>query len=142
MQITGKAVSNNFQIDEGARYFHGKRLSRTWVMVIDRKKAHIFNKTNSGLDLIADALPDYDREAGVDTEHFPRQISAWLDEAHKRDAFDRLVLVAAPKMLGDIRSVLSASVAATLDGQMDKDLTNMSIQDLKRNLSNIVYFND
>lgn len=111
-------------------------------MVIDRKKAHIFNKTASGLELIADATPDFDREAGIDTDHFPRQISAWLDDAHTRGAFDRLVLVAAPKMLGEIRSVLSARVSDSLSGQMDKDLTNMSVQDIKRNLSNVVYFKD
>mgnify|MGYP003385810786 CR=1 FL=1 len=137
-----KLVVDNSIRAESPRYFHGKRVARTWIMVIDKKKAHVFNKTPAGLDLIADAQPDFDRQAGVDTEHFPRQVSAWLYTAHKQDLYDRLVLVAAPKMLGKIRSVLPQSISEKLAGQIAKDLTNMSVQDIKRNLSNVVYFND
>jgi protein required for attachment to host cells len=158
MKITGKAVSNNFQIEDKPRYFYGKRIPRTWIMVIDRKKAHVFYKASSGLELIADALPDF-KEKGHDltnssgveapegpqkyeVTHFARNLTAWLEEAHKRDAFDELVLVAAPRMLGQVREHLPTGLRKQIIGEISKDLTNLSIPDIQRHLSNVIYFRE
>lgn len=158
MKITGKAFDKDLKSADSPRFFYGKRIARTWIMVIDRKKAHIFHKSPSGLELIADAHPDADdaatpmenrsliapRESQKRHEEtsFARSISAWLEESYDNDAFDELVLVAAPRMLGDLRSTLSAAMAERVVGEIAKDLTNMPVPDIKRHLANVVYFRD
>lgn len=172
MKITGKAVDNYFHIGDEPRFFYGHRVPRTWIAVFDRKKAHIFYKTADDLELIAEAVPDFEEKgldisnddigrtsapfnssqrSGVDPRegqihheevHFARSISRWLENANNHEAFDRLVIVAAPRMLGLVRADLSEHVKSKLANEMAKDVTNMSIPEIKRHLSNIVYFKE
>jgi len=53
---------------------------------------------------------------------FARQVAAALDAAHRRDGFDRTVLVAGPAFIGLLRSALSEPVRATLAAEVRKDL--------------------
>src|SRR3546814_3558190 len=43
-------------------------------------------------------------------------------------SYDRLILVAPPKTLGDLRQSLSKEAAAKLDGELPKDLTKVADQ--------------
>ena len=172
MKITGKAVDTNFDLGYEPPAFHGRRAPRIWIMVIDHGKAQVFYKTASDLELVADAQPDVEERGldlgnkevgrnfvpfGHGNRHitdpregqkkheeifFARNLSGWVDEALKRDAFDQLVLVAAPRMLGDMRAQLSDHVRARIIGEIAKDLTNMPLSDIKRTLSNVVYFKE
>lgn len=65
---------------------------------------------------------------------FARDLADRLTQAANRQEFDRLILVAAPRTLGDLRSVLPDSVKSKVAVEIDKDLTNTPDQDLGRHL--------
>lgn len=51
--------------------------------------------------------------------------------AHKR-LFSRIILVAAPQVLGQLRKSLHKEVAAKVVGEIPKDLTNHSLDEMER----------
>lgn len=65
---------------------------------------------------------------------FLRSVASVLEEAALAKTYDRLVLVAPPKALGDLRSSLSPHAAALVTKELDKDLVNLSEQDLEKHL--------
>lgn len=66
---------------------------------------------------------------------FAGEIAAALKQAHESKAFDRLVLVAAPATLGDLREALAKEVRGVLYGELAKDLTHLNERDLAGHLS-------
>jgi protein required for attachment to host cells len=69
---------------------------------------------------------------------FARQIAVHIDKAADRKEFDRLVLVAAPHMLGEIRKYMSNAVKAKVTGELPKDLTHLPMQKLPDHLGEIM----
>lgn len=67
-----------------------------------------------------------------------KDICSWLDIQLMRDRFQELVLVAQPKMLGEIRKNLNKRLAETIIVQSDKDLTGHSEYDLTVELLKII----
>ena len=65
---------------------------------------------------------------------FLRTVAGALEEAAQAKKFDRLVLVAAPRALGDLRSELAPHAAATVTMELDKDLVHLSERDLEKHL--------
>ncbi|HVS78458.1 MAG TPA: host attachment protein [Steroidobacteraceae bacterium] len=59
-----------------------------------------------------------------EAEVFAREIAARIETAHRRDEFDRLILMAAPGFLGVLREALPASVKATVAAEVGKDLVH------------------
>ncbi|WP_428648917.1 host attachment family protein [Roseibium sp.] len=51
--------------------------------------------------------------------------------AHKGD-FDNVILVAAPSVLGEVRKHLHKEVASRVIAEIDKDLTNHSVDDIEK----------
>ena len=64
-------------------------------------------------------------------EQIAREIAGMLSEAHKKHVFDRLILIAPPAMLGDLRDALPKDVANALHGELPKDLTQMDERSLE-----------
>jgi len=54
---------------------------------------------------------------------FAHQLADALADGLQRKAYDRLVIVAAPSALGDLRAALSDQVRAKVTGELAKDLT-------------------
>ncbi|MHA1559397.1 MAG: host attachment protein [Alphaproteobacteria bacterium] len=70
-----------------------------------------------------------------------RFAAALADSLHKsleQKAFERLVLVASPAMLGDLRAAISASVAGVVTGEIPKDLTQLPVRDLPKHLETVL----
>lgn len=67
-------------------------------------------------------------------EKFSKEVAALLDAAAERNAFDRLVLVAPPRTLGDLRAALGAKSRSRIHAEIDKDLTQVAVQDLPGHL--------
>jgi protein required for attachment to host cells len=65
---------------------------------------------------------------------FARDLSDYLEKAANEHRFDRLVLVAAPKVLGDLRDLLPKTVHGKIVTEIDKDLTKIPTRDLGRHL--------
>ncbi len=72
-------------------------------------------------------------------EHeFVRKIANAVEAGRLRKDFERLVLVAAPRALGDLRTFLSKPCRAMVYGELAKDLTNADARDLPMHLKNIM----
>lgn len=77
--------------------------------------------------------PRSDPRRHLETE-FLRSVASVLEDAAHAKKYDRLVLVAAPKALGDLRTVLAPNAAALVTKELDKDLVHLSEQDLEKHL--------
>lgn len=146
------------------------KIPRIWIVVADRHKFRVFMKPDGHLEQIAEGFPHAEghtqdisdhtfgrivssasvyirhslssgkKPAEKDAVKFVKDIAAWLDEAVKEDSYDRLVLAASPKMLGDIRKVLSYNVHARITAEINKDLTKMRADEILEELKEIVWF--
>ena len=69
---------------------------------------------------------------------FAKRMAEILERAAVSELYDRLVLVAPPQALGDLRGELGRHAQKRVTGEMDKDLTHVAIHDLPQHLSAIV----
>ena len=69
---------------------------------------------------------------------FARELAERLEEAAHGHRFDRLVLVAAPKTLGDLRELLPDPVKTKVVAEIDKDLTGVPLRDLPKHLEAVL----
>jgi len=63
-------------------------------------------------------------------ERFAKNMAKLLDAAAARNAFDRLILVAPPRTLGDLRAALAPRSRALVTGELGKDLTPLTAAEL------------
>lgn len=77
--------------------------------------------------------PKTDAKA-VEEEKFLRDVVRILERGARDGDYDRLVLCAAPRALGELRGLLPKSVQDKITAELPKDLTNTPIQDLGRSL--------
>lgn len=66
--------------------------------------------------------------------NFAKTIAGHVNRALAEKAFDRLVLVASPKMLGEIKKHLDAKTLKSIAAEMPKDLTHYEGEDLLQHL--------
>lgn len=81
--------------------------------------------------------PRVDPHQRAETE-LAERLARDLDEALEHKAFDRLVVAAPPRFLGDLRSAYSDRLRRTIHGEVAKDLTKVAPADLRNHLGDIV----
>ena len=69
---------------------------------------------------------------------FAAELVARLQEQLQAKAFDRLVLVAAPATLGDIRKALSEPLRGVVCGEISKNLVHVPNQELDDHLADVL----
>ena len=69
---------------------------------------------------------------------FARDLAERLEDAVHRGRFARLMLIAAPKTLGDLRELLPESVKAKVVAEIDKDLTKVPRPELGKHLGEVL----
>ena len=140
-----------------------------WILVADKHIVRLFKKNGHGVEAFGEITPDVVERKEINNKSvgrtissssgsihhkyephmnksrkeslsFVHEISAWLDKSMKENAFDRLVLVAAPQTLGDLRKLLTRPVHSRVVAEVDKDLTKLSRDDLQAELEKIVWF--
>jgi protein required for attachment to host cells len=140
----------------------------TWLVVADGARAHFYRSADGSLtpalnhDLAA-ATRNPAREAESDRPgrsldraaeghhameppdwktHERKQlaaaVAAELRQAMDRRAFDRLVVVAPPEMLGHMRQVFDDRLKGLVDAEMGKDLTHLSTHQLAHQLKDVL----
>lgn len=80
------------------------------------------------------ARTDPHREAKRD---FIKDLARRLDESLTTGAFDKLILIAPPQALGDLRAALSAPVARRVIGELHKDLTKTPDHEIAPHLADL-----
>ena len=68
---------------------------------------------------------------------FARELAERLDRAAAEGAYTRLILVAPPQMLGDLRDVLTSRTRALVAAEIDKDLTKATDAELTVHLDTV-----
>ena len=66
---------------------------------------------------------------------FAGEISDRLEIAANRDEFDRLVLVAPPKTLGELRAQFSTKISSRIVAEINRDLTRHPIEDIEKQVA-------
>ncbi len=170
MKLTGQITEKGLNaFTQKAAMQAGRKKPRIWVVVADKGIARIFRKQGSDLDLICEAAPEnltqitfcnknvgrmvsngggvirhkyepHMEESRQDVLLFAHDLADWLDQVEAADAFDRLVLIAAPRMLGDLRAVITKSVQRRIVAEIDKDLTKLGETALRNALDKIFWF--
>ncbi len=74
----------------------------------------------------------------IEEQKFIESIAVLLDSKFGEEAYDRLVIIAAPKTLGDIRAVLSEKVRKIIYAEVPKDLTNLPLPKLPEHLGDFL----
>ncbi len=69
---------------------------------------------------------------------FMRSIAETLQEAHRKKSFHRLVLIAPPKLLGELKKQLDGSILALVVAELPKEVTHFSGQRLAAQLEEII----
>ena len=69
---------------------------------------------------------------------FAREMAKVLDAAAANKAFDRLILVAPPTTLGDLRMELDEQTMKLVSGELPKDLTRHADHDLPQHLGGVL----
>ncbi|MDA7947502.1 MAG: host attachment protein [Hyphomicrobiaceae bacterium] len=71
-------------------------------------------------------------------QEFHRHIAGDIEAALKAGEFDRLVIVAAPATLGDLRQEFSKSVTDRIHGEIAKNLIQADERELKEQLGSVL----
>ena len=140
------------------------------VVAADNHLARIYRRVNSHIELIGEAEPEKNsilseinnktvgrmkNIAGGSAHHkfepsenastyqkmiFTNDISNFLEKIEKENTFDKIIIIAPPKMLGDLRKILSPHVKDRIVAEFDKDLTKLNDNDFKAALQKIIWF--
>ena len=118
---------------------------RTFVVVATGDKAKAFRIVNGSLDHQADWSPENladDGPAGktppemsareLNEATFAKQIAERLYKMAHAGKFDKLILIADPDTLGQIRQSLHQSVSDAIVLEIAKTLTNSTVDDIER----------
>jgi protein required for attachment to host cells len=73
-------------------------------------------------------------------EQFAKEIARAIDDARARNEFERLVIVAGPKMLGWLRNALSEPTRSVVAAEIAKDLVHEDAQHIRDEVPREVFF--
>jgi protein required for attachment to host cells len=71
---------------------------------------------------------------------FLRDVLEYVNTKVSKGDYDRLVIIAPPQTLGDIRELLRDSIKGKIVAEIDKDLTSASIDELKNHLKDVIAY--
>ena len=69
---------------------------------------------------------------------FAKEMAAIVNAAALENQFDRLIVAAPPKVLGDLRKAFNAQVGQKIGGEIGKDLTQVPVHDLGQHFEGLV----
>ncbi len=140
-------------------------MRKTWVVVADRSRARIFSiaKPNGPLmeleDLVHPEARAHERDLTTDrpgrspdhnalgnahsardeqAQEFVREISQRLEKGRVHGELERLLVIAAPDVLGMLRKTMNGNLAKLVTLEIDKNVTQQSPADIRRLLPEYV----
>lgn len=102
--------------------------------IVSDRPGRAFDSVGQGRHSMEPRTDPHDHEQ----RSFHHRIAAYLDSAAKRGDFDRLVLVAPPKTLGNLRTELSEPTRTKVVGELNKDLTHVPVHELAAHLGSLL----
>jgi protein required for attachment to host cells len=71
----------------------------------------------------------------LEKEHFADRIATTINKAAESGEMKEIVLIAPPRVLGELRKQLSAKAQTKVRGEIDKDLTRHPIPEIEKALA-------
>ena len=68
---------------------------------------------------------------------FAKRVADYLDDTRKANKLNKLILVAAPAFLGELRTHFSNETSEKIVFELDKNITQHNVEDIRKHLSNI-----
>lgn len=102
--------------------------------IMSDRPGRSFSSVGSGRSAIE---PPSDPVA-VRERRFVENVADELERKLQQRAFERLIIVAAPTALGDLRPALSKGVRDTIVAELPKDLTNLPTPQLENHFSDLL----
>lgn len=139
----------------------------TWILAADERAARLFSRDGDRLKPITDFVagdpgieteitnrtvgrsavpgaaghhklePTMEQSRQIQTA-FAGKIASVINDAARRDSFERLVVVAAPKMLGYLRDCLDDKVKEHITAEINKEFAHLSEHKLQESLLEIL----
>ena len=78
-------------------------------------------------------------EEDKNNESFAREVKEFLEDSLERGRYNRLIVVASPKILSLLRKMLSKPVRDSVALELDKDFTHLTPKQIQENLEKIVH---
>jgi len=133
----------------GARLFENKGPGRGLILVSDiphpegrlKNKDIDADRPGRSFDSLGQgrhALSSEQEPTAHLAEQFAKQLSTMLDDGRNQQRYTRLVLVAEPRFLGNLRAALSSTTAALVTATVGKDLGGVEPHFLPKHLSDFV----
>jgi protein required for attachment to host cells len=102
--------------------------------IVDDREGRTHSSVGHGRSAI-EAHSDPHREL---KSKFAHRLAEVLDDGAENKTFDRLILVAAPVTLGDLRTMISKRVATLVIGEIPHDLTKTPNADVGSHLKDVL----
>ena|SRR5690554_4497183 len=96
---------------------------------------HVLTPQNLNDDGPSGSVPTETRGEELDEATFAKQLAQWLNARALKQEFANLVLMADPQTLGQVRRSLHKEVNDRLVAEIDKNLSNATIEDIVKALS-------
>jgi protein required for attachment to host cells len=71
----------------------------------------------------------------LEKEHFARGIADKINQAAESGDMDEIVIIAPPRVLGELRKQLSVKAQSKVKGELDKDLTRHPLPEIEKALA-------
>ena len=112
--------------------FHGDHAATHDI--VDDREGRTFSSHGPGHSSI-EARSDPHRDLKT---KFAHQLAGILARGLEEKAYDRLVIVAAPSALGDLRTAISDHVRATVVGEVNQDLTKLPNNEVGTHIKHVL----
>ena len=89
--------------------------------------------TAAGVERVGGSSP---RE-GIERGHLAKHAAAVLAAEWAKGDYDRIVVAAGPKMLGDFRNEIPKALSAHVAAELNKDLIGFSLHDLPKHFAEV-----
>jgi protein required for attachment to host cells len=71
----------------------------------------------------------------LEKEHFAREVATRVNKAAESGEMNEIVIVAPPRVLGELRKQLSPKAQSKVRGELDKDLTRHPLPEIEKALA-------
>jgi protein required for attachment to host cells len=123
--------TKQFESVSGGELNHVNKPTRD---LVTGKRGRVFQSAGSGRSAMEPPSDPREHEKVV----FATEIANELERREKE--YDQLVLVAAPKTLGELRNKISKTIKDKVAEEIDKDLTNESPSQMEDHLRELIDF--
>lgn len=140
---TGHTAAKKRYAQSGDRAAARHNPPKHWIVLADHKKAHIYQKTQKGLERIADVSRHCSHpfpEHGCAEDEFLLNLAAWLDAAEQEKAFDRIVLIGPAETLEALHPHIRKNVHDRICAALEREIIEIAEDEIEDHLAEVMWF--